>query len=238
MKNKTIYPFFLALILTVTACMFNKEEQCQPHDNPYGLSIAYCKQEYLAMIAEDPDMELVDLEEVIPGIEMDIRYATADNFTGEVVYTAPKAFLRRPVAVALKKVQDSLRYHNLGLVVFDGYRPYAATLKFYEVYPDTTFVANPRHGSRHNRGCAVDVSLIDLHTREVVPMPTDYDEFSEKAHPEYADLPEEAIKNRTLLFNVMSHFGFDHYPSEWWHFDFRGWDAYPLMDVPFEMLMK
>ncbi len=218
-------------------CQNGGESPCPPHDNPFGLAIIHCIADYQAMVQEYPDMELVDLESLIPGIAMDIRYATPDNFTGEVIYTAPRAFLRRPVAEALKQVQDSLHHHNLALVVFDGYRPYAASVKFFEVYPDTLFVANPRYGSRHNRGCAVDVSLIDLQTREVVPMPTDYDEFSEKAHPEYADLPIEAIENRSLLFGIMDHFGFDHYPSEWWHFDFRGWDKYPLMDIPFDVLI-
>jgi len=237
MNSRLTFLFFVASF-ALFSCRNQGGELCPPHDNPYGLGVVHCIADYEAMVAENPDMELVDLELLIPGIALDIRYATPDNFTGEVIYTAPKAFLRRPVAEALKHVHDSLQKHNLALVIFDGYRPYAASVKFFEVYPDTLFVANPRYGSRHNRGCAVDVSLIDIYTGQVAAMPTDYDEFSEKAHPEYTDIPEEAINNRTLLFGIMNHFGFDHYPTEWWHFDFRGWDAYPLMDIPFELLIR
>ncbi len=202
----------------------------------HRLYIVDTVEEYRAQVAENPDMELVDLEKHIDGILLDIRYATEDNFTGEVIYTEPKAFLRRPVADALKQVQDSLAYYGLGLLVYDAYRPYAATVKFFEVYPDPDFVADPKYGSRHNRGCAVDVTLIDLATGKEIPMPTDYDEFTERAHPEYMDFPEEVIANRSFLFELMAHHGFTHYPTEWWHFDYNGWENFPLMDLAFEEL--
>lgn len=192
--------------------------------------------EYHEQVEQNPDMELLDLEEYINGVLLDIRYATPDNFTGEVIYSKPKAYLRKPVAEALKMVQDSLAHHGLGLLVYDAYRPYAATVRFFEVYPDPDFVADPRFGSRHNRGCAVDVTLVDLITGLEIPMPTDYDEFTERAHPEYNNFPDEVIANRTFLFNVMAYHGFTHYPTEWWHFDFNGWENYPLMDLSFEEL--
>jgi len=236
--KKKLHLLLLLGLFGLYACHQKPEEVCPPHDNPFGLSIIYCKPEYEAMVRENPNMELIDLEEFIPGIILDIRYATSNNFTGEVIYTSPKAFLRRPVAEAVKRVQDSLKHHNLELIVFDAYRPYSASVRFFEVFPDTLFVANPRYGSRHNRGCAVDVSLFDIQSGQAVAMPTDYDEFSERAHPEYTNIPQEAINNRTLLFGIMNHFGFDHYPTEWWHFDFRGWDAYPLMDITFEDLIQ
>ncbi len=204
---------------------------------PPDLYIVTDMAEYHTQVAANPDMELVDLEEYIDGLLLDIRYATPDNFTGEVVYTRPMAFLRRPVAEALKKVQDSLAHHGLGLLVFDAYRPYAATVRFFEVYPDPDFVADPQFGSRHNRGCAVDVTLTELSTGNEIPMPTDFDEFTERAHPEYMDLPAEVIANRSFLFEVMAHFGFTHYPTEWWHFDYNGWEDYPLMDLSFEQLL-
>ncbi len=181
-------------------------------------------------------MELMNLEELIPNINLDIRYATINNFTSKIIYTKPKAYARKQVAYALKKVQDSLTKIGLGLRIFDAYRPYSATLKFYEVYPDTNFVANPRYGSRHNRGCAIDLTLINLFTGNEIPLPTPFDDFTEKAHPDYPNFPEEILENRALLFGVLSHFGFTHYPTEWWHFDFKGWEQYPLMDLSFEEL--
>lgn len=195
-------------------------------------------EEYRALSAEDSRMELVDLEVFIPGIATDIRYATNNNFTGEKIYPEARAYTRKPVAEALKKVQDSLHAHGLGLKIYDAYRPYAASVKFWEVYPDTNFVADPKYGSRHNRGCAVDVTLISLSDGEEIPMPTEYDDFSEKAHPGYNDLTEEVIFNRSLLFGIMKSFGFTHYPTEWWHFDFDGWEEYPLMDISFSELGK
>lgn len=226
----------LMFIITFAACMTGSRETCPPHDNPYGLEIVHCTNDYLQQVQSNPDMQLIDLEELIPDIMLDIRYATSDNFTGEIIYTAPKAYLRKPVAIALRQVQDSLAHLGLGLMVYDAYRPYAASLKFFEVYPDTNFVANPRNGSRHNRGCAVDLALVDLNTRQPLPMPTPFDEFSPKAHPEFMMLADTVLHNRSLLFGVMSHFGFTHYPTEWWHFDYQGWDSYPLTDLTFEEL--
>lgn len=175
----------------------------------------------------DPEQELLD-----------IRYVTTNNFTGSVIYEKPLAFARRPVVEALRLVQDSLLVHGLGLKIYDAYRPYAATIRFYEVFPDTSFVANPRYGSRHNRGCAVDVTLIRLSAKEEIAMPTAFDDFSDKAHPGYQFLPEEVIANRNLLFSIMKHFGFSHYETEWWHFDYQGWKKYPLMNLSLTALEK
>ena len=189
-------------------------------------------------VNQNPEDELVDIEQYVPGIKLDIRYATANNFTGEQIYTQPKAFVRRPVAEALKNVQESLSKQNLGLLVYDAYRPYAATVKFYEVYHDTTFVASPFSGSRHNRGAAVDVSLINLTTGKELEMPTGYDSFSDTAAPAFSDLPESVKVNRALLIQVMNDNGFTVYPSEWWHFDYQHWEKFELMDLSFEQLEK
>ena len=137
-------------------------------------------EDYQEIAARDSQMLIVDLEEVIGNIYLDIRYATANNFTGEVIYTAPKAYARKPVAEALQRVQDSLAYYRIGLKIYDAYRPYAASLRFFEVYPDTNFVADPRHGSRHNRGCAVDLTLVELGSGREIPMPSEFDDL-EKA---------------------------------------------------------
>ncbi|KJF43205.1 M15 family metallopeptidase [Draconibacterium sediminis] len=204
--------------------------------NPHNLPIVNSVEKYKSQVAENPHLELVDLEKELNNVVLDIRYATNNNFTKEVIYQSPKAYARKPVAAALKLVQDSLAFLNLGLKIYDAYRPYAATLKFYEVYPDPDFVASPKTGSRHNRGCAVDVSLVNLTTKQELEMPTAFDDFSEKAHSDYTDLPEAALQNRTILIGVMSHFGFSVISSEWWHFDFKGWEDFPLMDLSFEEL--
>jgi zinc D-Ala-D-Ala dipeptidase len=190
----------------------------------------------MQLVASDSTQELLDLEKHIPNLKLDIRYADSANFTGAVVYSDARAFARRPVAEALKEVQDSLARFELGIKVFDAYRPYAATLRFYEVYPDTAFVANPRYGSKHNRGCAIDLTLIRLDDGSELPMPTAFDDFSEAAASDYLYLSPEVIRNRELLIGIMSNFGFSVYASEWWHFDFRGWEQYPLMDLSFEEL--
>ena len=205
--------------------------------NPYNLDITQSKDAYDREVKQNPDWKLEDLSK-IRGIYLDIRYATTNNFTGKVIYLSPRAFARMPVFDALQKVQDSLSHFMIGLKIYDAYRPYAASLKFFEVYPDTNFVANPRNGSRHNRGCAVDLTLVELSTGKELPMPTEYDNFTEKAHPDYKDLPDTVLTNRKLLFGIMEHFGFSYYPTEWWHFDYKGWEKYKLMDLTFEELRK
>ncbi len=226
MKNNYIIITAFVLFIISHACKTGHPE----------LYIVDTVEEYLLQVTENIDMELVDIEKHINNIVLDIRYATTNNFTGEVIYTEPKAFLRRPVADALKRVQDSLAHYGLGLLVYDAYRPYSATVKFFEVYPDPDFVADPRYGSRHNRGCAVDVTLINIATGENIPMPTGFDEFTEQAHPEYMGFSEEIIANRTFLFEIMAYHGFTHYPTEWWHFDYEGWENFPLMNLAFEEL--
>lgn len=238
MKSLLNKIYFINIILFAFVACNNSLNDCESKSNPYGLKIINCIDDYNKLIKENPEMELIDLEKLIPNIVLDIKYATKDNFTKEIIYTEAKAFARKPVAEALKKVQDSLAHHNLKIKIYDAYRPYAASVKFYEVYPDSNFVANPKYGSRHNRGCAVDLTLLDLATGIEIPMPTVYDDFSEKAHPEYKNFSKDVIENRAFLFNIMAHFGFKHYPTEWWHFDYQGWENYPLMDLSFEQLKK
>lgn len=225
--------FVLAAMVYLASCRSRSQNRSS---NPYNLNLVQTVEEYRQQVAENAEMELVDLEGEISNIRLDIRYATKNNFTGEVIYPAAKAYARKPVAQALQKVQDSLSLYNLALRIYDAYRPYSASLRFYEVCPDTNFVANPRFGSRHNRGCAIDLTLVELNSGIEIPMPTVFDDFSEKAHPEYKALPDTILKNRAFLFSVMGHFGFTQYPSEWWHFDFQGWENFPLANLTFEDL--
>ena len=201
----------------------------------YGL-IPMAHDAYVSSVRERPEKQLIDLEEFIPGIILDIRYATANNFTGERIYDAAKAYARKPVAEALKRVQEDLAKHRLGIKVFDAYRPYRATVRFYEVYGDTTYVASPFRGSRHNRGCAIDMTLVDLNTGKELKMPTGYDAFTRAAWPSTPVSDPEIRKNRNLLIQAMEKHGFRVNSSEWWHFDFRGWKNFEVLDIDFSEL--
>lgn len=205
-------------------------------NNQYGLNIIQNFDRYKSIADKNPDKAFVDFETYIPGVVLDIRYATKNNFTKQKIYDSPRAFARKPVAEALKDIQVQLNEKGLGLKVFDAYRPYSATVKLYEAYPDTNFVAAPWNGSRHNRGCAVDVILVDLESGEQLPMPTPFDDFTEKAAPSYMQLPDSIITNRQVLIDVMTQNGFSTYPYEWWHFDYKDWENYNLMDLSFEEL--
>jgi len=203
--------------------------------NKYGLR-ATTFNDYVASVKVNPEKELIDLEKFIPSLMLDIRYATSNNFTGERIYTLAKAYARKPVAESLKKIQADLNLQGLGIKIFDAYRPYKATVRFYEVYGDTTYVASPYKGSRHNRGCALDLTLINLKTGKELKMPTGYDSFSKDAWPTTPVKDPEARKNRTLLINTMEKHGFRVNSSEWWHFDFIGWKKFEVMDIDFEEL--
>lgn len=211
--------------------------QSVTNTNPYNLPLTNTIEKYQNEVSINLDYALVDLAEVVPGIILDIRYATANNFTHDTVYELPKAFARRPVAEALASVQKELRRHGMGLKIYDAYRPYQATLKFWALVGDTQFVAAPWSGSRHNRGAAIDLTIVILKTGKDIDMPTGYDEFSEKASPKYMQLPESQIANREYLIKIMTKHGFSVFSSEWWHFDYKNWDKYSLIDLSFTQLM-
>ncbi len=204
--------------------------------NEYGLETIADKDIYLQTVAEDPSKELVELQEMIPGLHLDVRYATPDNLMNEQLYPVAKALLRRPAARALGEVQQDLASRELGLKVFDAYRPYEVTKKIWEPYKNPDYVADPAKGSRHNRGCAVDLTLVDGSGEELL-MPTAFDTFSEKSGHDYQDLPEEAIRNRELLREVMERHGFVALETEWWHYDCQGWERFELLDLPLSSLL-
>ncbi len=184
------------------------------------------------------EADLVELVKLDSTIRLDIRYATHNNFMKRPMYTSACAFLQRPAAIALVKAHHALKKHGYGILVFDGYRPWSVTKKFWDEIPakDRAFVADPAKGSKHNRGCAVDLSLYDLRTGKEVEMPSAYDEFSERASPDYVGgLPGER-KRRDLLRRAMEAVGFTVNRGEWWHFDYRDWEKYAILDVPFEDL--
>lgn len=193
-----------------------------------------------AALAADPptepgDFRTPDLVDVDPTIRRDVRYATENNFLGTPLYPEARVLLQRPAAEALARVQRGLAADGLGLVVYDGYRPWYVTKMFWDATPDHlhTFVATPSWGSRHNRGCAVDLSLVDRTTGVPVPMPSDYDEFTERAYPDYAGGTAEERRNRDRLRAAMEAERFTVNDAEWWHYDFEEWRSYPILNLDF-----
>jgi zinc D-Ala-D-Ala dipeptidase len=182
--------------------------------------------------------DLVELVELDPTIKLDIRYATSNNFLGRRVYKEARAFLQRPAAEAIVRANRRLREKGFGLMVFDGYRPWSVTKIFWDFTPQDKkkFVANPSQGSRHNRGCAIDLTLYDLRSGSEVEMPSGYDEMTERAYPNYSGGTEEQRRMREILREAMESEGFTIYEFEWWHFDYKDWKRYPILDISFDQI--
>jgi D-alanyl-D-alanine dipeptidase len=182
--------------------------------------------------------DLVELVRLDPAIKLDIRYASTNNFMGTPMYTQARAFLERPAAEALLRALPELKAQGYGVIIHDGYRPWYVTKIFWEATPNhqKIFVADPKAGSRHNRGCAVDLSLYDLKTGEEVVMPSGYDEMTERAYAHYPGGTAEERVRRDLLRHAMVKQGFEVNPTEWWHFDYKEWREYPILNIRFEDL--
>lgn len=184
--------------------------------------------------------ELVEVATLDLTLKLDVRYATANNFLGRAVYSEVRVFLQKPAAEALVRASRRVREAGYGLLLFDGYRPWSVTKIFWDATPadKKQFVADPQKGSRHNRGCAIDLSLYELASGREVAMPSAYDEMAERAYPTYAGGGDEARRARDLLRAAMEAEGFTVYEFEWWHFDYRDWREYPILDLPFAALGK
>ncbi len=177
------------------------------------------------------EIQLVDIHQLDSTIKLDIRYATENNFTGKILYKSSRVYLVKEAAEQLVKVNQYLKSkYNLRIKIYDGYRPLSVQKKMWEIVPDERYVANPSKGSRHNRGCAVDLTLIDSLGNEL-DMGTPYDDFSEKSHIDYKNFPEQILKNRELLQEAMTRFGFIPLKTEWWHFDYKEWNKFPILDI-------
>jgi len=201
----------------------------------------------VALASEPPEeegefaqSELVELVQLDPSIALDIRYATTNNFMSAVFYREPRAFLQRPAAEALVKAHDKLKQQGYGLLIHDAYRPWYVTKMFWDATPTDLkiFVADPSSGSRHNRGAAVDLTLVDLETGEPVQMTGGYDEFSSRSYARYPGGTARQRWLRDLLRKAMEEQGFKVYPFEWWHFDYQGWSRYRIRNETFEMLSQ
>ena len=184
--------------------------------------------------------DLVELITLDPTIKLDIRYAGTNNFLGKPVYKEARAFLQRPAAEAVVRAHRALRPHGYGLLIHDGYRPWAITRLFWDMTSgkQREFVADPKSGSKHNRGAAVDLTMYDLKTGTAVQMPGDYDEMTERSYPDYTGGTAAQRARRDLLRKVMEAEGYTVEPNEWWHYNYRDWREYPILDIPFSAIGK
>jgi len=184
--------------------------------------------------------DLVELRRLDSSIRLEVRYATTNNFLGTVFYSQARAFLQRPAAEAVVRAHRKLKAHGYGLLVHDAYRPWYVTKVFWDATPEDkkVFVANPTRGSRHNRGCAIDLTLYDLKTRKVVEMVSTYDETTARAYPDYAGGTSLQRWHRKLLRDALEAEGFTVYSAEWWHFDFKDWQKYRIGNERFEALQN
>lgn len=204
----------------------------------YGLQVIEKKKSYKQLVERDSQQELVDLKTLVPDAIIDVRYATKNNLIGQKIYPRAEVFLRKPAALALQSVNERLKSQGYGLVLHDGYRPYAVTELFYEKIQNTTYVADPRKGSRHNRGMAIDLSMYSLATGQIVSMPSGYDETTERAWHSYENTSEEAKRHRDILKKAMLEAGFEIYVWEWWHYDFQGWQECPVFNISHRKIKK
>lgn len=201
--------------------------------NKYGLAVITSHAQYEQQVKADSNQRMVDLEKFIPGIKKDIRYATTNNLTRQRLYTGTAIYMRLPAAKKLKAVQEELKKKGFGLLIYDAYRPYSITEKMFTIVPNDLYAADPRKGSGHNRGAAVDLSMVDLKTNLPVAMPTDFDNFTFKAHQNYKPADPNVLANRTLLRSTMFKYGFKGSSTEWWHYYLPDYKKYYLMDVIF-----
>ena len=196
--------------------------------------------DYKKQVKSDPAKKMLELKRLIPTIIYDLRYASLNNFMKRLMYPAGTniTFLRVPAANALAQVQSELNQKGLGLKIFDAYRPYSVTVKFWELVKDERYVANPSKGSGHNRGTTVDVTIINFQTKSELNMGTDFDNFSDTAHHEFTHLPEDILQNRILLKTTMERHGFKPYNDEWWHYSFFDGKLHEILDIDFKKLKK
>ena len=189
-------------------------------------------------IALDPLLEMMELKQLVPNIKYDLAYAQKSNFTKHRLYSKglKSTYLRKEPALALAKIAEELADKGLGILVWDAYRPYSVTERFWKLIHDERYVANPIKGSGHNRGIAIDMTLYELSSGTLIDMPTGFDDFSEIAHHGYQNISEINIKNREILKEVMEKNGFIKFETEWWHYSWPSPSKYDVLNIPFSKL--
>ncbi len=205
--------------------------------NKYGLWVISTPAQLKKTIKQDPSKAMLDLKTAVPRIVLDLRYATANNFMHIKLYPAiTSTSMRKPAVQALLKVQHALNKKGMGLKIFDAYRPYSVTEKMWEPVKDDRYAADPKKGSGHNRGVAVDLTIIYLKTKQELDMGTGFDNFSDTAHHDFKNLPAQVLQNRILLKNLMEANGFKALDTEWWHYSLPNAKDFELLDIPFSEL--
>ncbi|MFT3824578.1 MAG: M15 family metallopeptidase [Chitinophagaceae bacterium] len=206
--------------------------------SPYGVQVWDNIAGFRQSVQADSLKKMLSLRSLIPDIVLDLRYATRNNFMRRRMYPqrTNNTFLRAPAAQALLLVQQELHRNGYGLKIFDAYRPYAVTVSFWELVKDERYVANPSKGSGHNRGLAVDLTIIDLKTGKELDMGTGFDNFSDSAHHNFTQLPQSVLQNRSLLKETMQKYGFTLLETEWWHYYWKNDRNYEVLDIPFSKL--
>ena len=205
--------------------------------SPYGLSYINSVQLYQKSLLNHPEKQMFSLAD-IPGIILDLRYSTDNNFMHKNLYpqNIKTTYLRKPAYVALDSVSSELARHGLVLVIFDAYRPYSVTISLWNQVRDERYAANPAKGSGHNRGISVDLTLADAKTHELLPMPTGFDNFSDSAYQNFNEAPAKQIANRKLLRKTMEKYGFIPLFSEWWHYSWPETGSFEVLDLSFQQL--
>jgi zinc D-Ala-D-Ala dipeptidase len=227
------------ILLIATTIFSTQADRCVAQsDENTELKVIGTETSYRRIIKNDSNQRMIDIQKSIPGIVLDLRYASTDNFMHRIMYPEQPTytFLRLPAAKALANVQKELNEKGLGLKIFDAYRPYSVTEKFWELVHDDRYVADPKKGSGHNRGIAVDLTIIDLKTKQELKMPTGFDNFTDSAHHDFNNLPDNILNNRKLLKETMEKYGFTAFPTEWWHYSLPDPEKYEVLNLSFQQL--
>jgi D-alanyl-D-alanine dipeptidase len=240
MNNKILEAGFIRLIIPVVSCfLFSSVASQNPQISTYSLPLINTDTSYNESVLNHPEKKMVSLMR-IPGIVMDLRYTTTNNFLHKRLYpeNTNNSFLRQPVFRALAEVATDFARRGLILVIFDAYRPYSVTVEIWNPLKDERYAANPAKGSGHNRGVAVDLTLADVKTHRLLPMPTDFDNFSDSARQDFNGTDAKRMANRNLLRHIMEKYGFLPLSTEWWHFSWPHAENYEVLDLSFEELEK
>lgn len=207
--------------------------------NKYGLLVIKNPSTYITTVEKNSGKTMIDIQKINPAILFDLRYASTNNFLHKKIYpTLHTSYLRKDAAIALDKVQKELNQSGLGLKIFDAYRPYAATEMMWEMVKDDRYTADPKKGSGHNRGIAVDLTIVNAETKKELAMGTGFDNFTDSAHHDFTQLPAIVLQNRQLLRTIMEKYGFKAFETEWWHYFLPDVDKYELLNLSFNDLKK
>jgi zinc D-Ala-D-Ala dipeptidase len=234
-KPFSFYLSLLIIFLTAPASFISAQDSTNNR-----LKVTDKKRDYKQQVLHDPAKRMIELKTLIPDLVYDLRYADTNNFMHRRMYpkNTNSTFLRLPAATALQQVQKELAKSGMGLKIFDAYRPYSVTVKFWELVKDERYVANPAKGSGHNRGIAIDLTIIDLATEKELDMGTGFDNFTDTAHSSFTALPAQILQNRLLLKSIMEKYGFVVLSTEWWHFYLPQSAKFEVLDVSFDKLKK